>query len=578
MKLPIGQSDFKKIIDQKYNFVDKTLFIKEIIDEPAAVILITRPRRFGKTFNLSMLKYFFAEDVNSIPTQGLFEGLKISRESVYAEYQGQHPVVSLSFKDVKEDNFASAYKEIYSIIIDLYEEFSYLQESASLSKTQKDFYNRILTREADETDLAKSLKSLTEYLFFHHRQQPIVLIDEYDTPIHAGYLNGFYDEIVTFFRKFFSKGLKDNTLLHKAVLTGILRVSRESLFSGLNHLDVFSVLSPRYSSYFGFTEPEVIELLTQAKMEEKLIEVKDCYNGYHMGKTTLYNPWSIINFIQKGGILQPYWVNTSDNDLIKTLLSKSSVSFKDTFEALLQGNVLEKLIDENIVFSDLKTNNPTSIWSLFLMTGYLTTLKHHLTPQGSLCTLSIPNKEVSFLFQRIIEQWFSGDYGLDWYNEFLDYLLTGNIERFSQELKQLMELTVSVHDTGRSPEAFYHGLMVGLTASLHASPVYEIKSNRESGSGRYDYAIISREAQKLSIIMEFKQVKEPEGRTLSDSEMTELLKKTAETALAEISEKSYCTEIKQRGLTRVLKIGLAFSGKKFCLVHVLSGVSDKDSV
>ncbi|OYZ37155.1 MAG: hypothetical protein B7Y25_05215 [Alphaproteobacteria bacterium 16-39-46] len=320
MKLPIGQSDFKKIIDQKYNFVDKTLFIKEIIDEPAAVILITRPRRFGKTFNLSMLKYFFAEDVNSIPTQGLFEGLKISRESVYAEYQGQHPVVSLSFKDVKEDNFASAYKEIYSIIIDLYEEFSYLQESASLSKTQKDFYNRILTREADETDLAKSLKSLTEYLFFHHRQQPIVLIDEYDTPIHAGYLNGFYDEIVTFFRKFFSKGLKDNTLLHKAVLTGILRVSRESLFSGLNHLDVFSVLSPRYSSYFGFTEPEVIELLTQAKMEEKLIEVKDCYNGYHMGKTTLYNPWSIINFIQKGGILQPYWVNTSDNDLIKTLM------------------------------------------------------------------------------------------------------------------------------------------------------------------------------------------------------------------------------------------------------------------
>ncbi len=262
----------------------------------------------------------------------------------------------------------------------------------------------------------------------------------------------------------------------------------------------------------------------------------------------VFQPWSIINFIQKGGILQPYWVNTSDNDLIKTLLAKSSVSFKDTFEMLLQGNLLEKLIDENIVFSDLKTNNPTSIWSFFLMTGYLTATDHHLTPRGRLGALSIPNKEVSFLFQKIIEQWFSGDYGLDWYDQFLDALLTGNMEKFSVELKQFMEHTVSVHDTVRSPEAFYHGLMVGLTASLHASPFYEIRSNRESGDGRYDYAIISREAQKLSIIMGFKQVKEPEGKTLSDSEMTELLKKTAETALAQISEKSYCAEIEQRGL------------------------------
>ncbi|HQS83618.1 MAG TPA: AAA family ATPase [Alphaproteobacteria bacterium] len=570
MKLPIGESDFRTIIDQKFNFVDKTLFIKDVIEDSAKVILITRPRRFGKTLNLSMLQYFFAKDVNSIPTNGLFDGLKISRESVYEEYQGQYPVISLSFKDVKENNFALAYDKIYEIIVRLYNRFSYLQKSDSLSEENKFLYTRILRREANQAQLENSLDTLTEYLFLHHRQMPIVLIDEYDTPIHAGYLNGFYDKIIKFFRSFFSAGLKDNTLLYKAVLTGILRVSRESLFSGVNHLKIYSILNPKYSSYFGFTEPEVTELLTQAKMGSTLPNVKDWYNGYHMGVATLYNPWSIINFIQEEGILQPYWVNTSDNNLIKTLLSKSSVSFKNAFNDLLQGNVLEKFIDENIVFSDLKTNNPTSIWSLFLMTGYLTTLKHHYTEDGPLCALSIPNKEVSFLLKKIIKEWFSGNYGLEWYNEFLDYLLTGNIERFSQELKQLMEHTVSVHDTGRSPEAFYHGLMVGLTASLHASPVYEIRSNRESGSGRYDYAIISREAQKLSIIMEFKQVKEPEGRTLSDSEMTELLKKTAETALAEISEKSYCTEIKQRGLTRVLKIGLAFSGKKLCLLHELS--------
>ncbi len=570
MKLPIGQSDFKTIIDQKYNFVDKTLFIKEIIDEPAAVILITRPRRFGKTLNLSMLKYFFAEEVVSIPTKGLFEGLKISQEdSFYRDQQGQYPVVSLSFKDVKEDNFELAYRKVYGIIIQLYDEFSYLQESPSLSSTQKSFYTRILTREADQADLEDSLQMLTKCLFLHHRQQPIVLIDEYDAPIHAGYLNGFYEKIIKFFRSFFSAGLKDNTLLYKAVLTGILRVSRESLFSGVNHLDVFSVLSPRYSSYFGFTETEVTDLLKQAKMEDKLPQVKDWYNGYHIGESTLYNPWSIINFIQKEGVFDLYWVNTSDNDLIKTLIASSGFLFKDAFEGLFQGSFLERRLDENIVFSSLQKKNETAVWSLFLMTGYLTALSHEKTERGTFGTLAIPNKEVKALFRIIIEEWFSRDYGLDWYDQFLNALLTGNIEKFSSELKKIMEHTVSVHDTGGSPEAFYHGLMIGLTASLHASPFYDTRSNRESGSGRYDYAIISRDDQKLSILMEFKQVKEMGDKVLSELKMTDLLKKTAEAALDQISQKSYCAEIEQRGLTRVLKIGLAFSGKKFCLLHTL---------
>ena len=566
MRLPIGESDFKIVIDEKFNFVDKTLFIKDIIEEAAKVILITRPRRFGKTFNLSMLQYFFAKEVESIPTKGLFDGLKISQESVYAEYQGQYPVISLSFKDVKEDNFGLAYDKIYEIIMNLYDEFSYLQKSEFLSEFQKSSYARILGRETDQEGLEDSLQMLTSFLFLHHKQKPIVLIDEYDTPIHAGYLNGFYDEIITFFKGFFSAGLRDNTLLYKAVLTGILRVSEESLFPWFNRLlEVSSILSSKYSSYFGFSETEVTKLLTQAKMEEKLAEVKDWYNGYHMAETTVYNPWSIINFIQEGGALQPYWVNTSDNEQIKILYTESPISFKDDIENLLQGKIVEKLIDENVGFSD--TNTPLAVRSLFLMTGYLTSLNYLYIPQGPLCRLSIPNKEVRFLFQRIIEQWFSGDYGLDWYDQFLDALLTGNIEKFSAELKQLMEHTVSVHDTGRSPEAFYHGLMVGLTASLHGSPFYEIKSNRESGEGRYDYAIISREPQKLSIIMEFKQVKEPEDKTLSASEMTSLLKQNAEAALDQIGKKSYCAEIVQRGLSRVLKIGLAFSGKKFCLVH-----------
>ncbi|HQS93352.1 MAG TPA: AAA family ATPase [Alphaproteobacteria bacterium] len=573
MKLPIGESDFKIIIDEKFNFVDKTLFIKDVIDDSAKVILITRPRRFGKTLNLSMLQYFFAEEVDSIPTKGLFDGLKISQEDAYYNQQGQHPVVYLSFKDVKEDNFESAYQKIYRIVVRLYQNFSYLQESTSLSETQKLFYDCVLKGEASQVELEESLQILTEYLFLHHRQKPLVLIDEYDAPIHAGYLNGFYDKMIGFFRSFFSAGLKDNKHLYKAVLTGILRVSRESLFSGLNHLMIYSVLDSEFSTYFGFTEFEVKDLLCQAGMQDKFPDVKDWYNGYHIGETTLYNPWSIINFIQKKGVFDLYWVNTSDNDLIKKLLSEASFSFKDAFEDLLLRNSLEKFIDTNIVFSDLKRNNPTSIWSLFLMSGYLTTRKYQLTGDGPLCELSIPNKEVSFLFKKIIKEWFSKDYGLDWYNEFLDALLTGNIDKFASELKKIMEHTVSIHDTGRSPEAFYHGLMIGLTASLHASPFYEIRSNRESGEGRYDYVIISREDQKLSILMEFKQVKEPEGKTLSDEQMTDLLKQGAETALDQISQKSYCAEIEQRGLTRVLKIGLAFSGKKFCLVHVTSGGS-----
>ncbi|MBS0185715.1 MAG: AAA family ATPase, partial [Proteobacteria bacterium] len=386
MRLPIGESDFRTIIEEKFNFVDKTLFIKEVIEEGPKVILITRPRRFGKTLNLSMLQYFFAPEVRGIPTKGLFEGLKISQEPLYEEYQGKIPVISLSFKDVKEDSFEKAYDKIYEIIVGLYKNFSYLQKSDIFSEEFKFLYNCLLKREANQAQLENSLKELTEYLFAYHKTPPLILIDEYDTPIHAGYLNGFYDKIVSFFRNFFSVSLKDNPCLYKAVLTGILRVSRESLFSGLNHLEVYSVLNSKFSSYFGFTEGEVEGLLHQAQMDDKITEVKDWYNGYHMSDETVYNPWSIINFIQKGGVLQPYWVNTSDNELIKTLLTGSSFSFKDDFEGLLQGTSREETIDENIVFSDLDKGDESAIWSLFLMTGYLTALNHQITFRGdSLC-------------------------------------------------------------------------------------------------------------------------------------------------------------------------------------------------
>ncbi|MBS0185716.1 MAG: AAA family ATPase [Proteobacteria bacterium] len=381
-----------------------------------------------------------------------------------------------------------------------------------------------------------------------------------------GLIRGFYDEILSFFRNFYIASFRDNPCLFKAVLKGILNVERESLFPDFNRsLEISSVLSSKFSSCFGFTESEIEELLNQAHHIEKMKEIKDWYEGYHMNHTVVYSPWSMVNFIQKEWELRPYWVDRADSGLIKTLFADSPPSFKDEIADLLQGKRVEEMIDENVGFSEV--NTPLLIRSLFLKTGYLTAL-HYLYLLGApLCQLAIPNKEVSFLFQRIIEGWFVQNYGLEWYQQFLNSLLTGDIEKFSAELKELMDHTVSIHDTGRSPEAFYHGLMIGLTASLHGSPLYEIRSNRERGSGRYDYAIIAREPQTLSILMDFKRVQEGEDKTLSPLEREDLLKQTAEEALIQITQKAYYAEIQQRGLTRLLKIGLAFSGKKFCLVH-----------
>ncbi|MEI8295972.1 MAG: AAA family ATPase, partial [Alphaproteobacteria bacterium] len=332
MRLPIGQSDFRKIIDGKFDFVDKSLLIPQILDG-AEVILITRPRRFGKTLNMSMLRYFFAETVDGQPTKGLFDNLKVmqSGEEVL-KHHGHYPVIFLSFRDIKETSFASAYQKIYETIIRVYSEFAYLQNSDLLLDHQKDFFRSVLQQKANQAQLETSLLLLTDYLFKHHRVKPIVLIDEYDTPIQSGFLNGYYNEVIGFFRGLFGAALKDNQHLSKAVMTGIMRVSRESLFSGLNNIKAYSVLHPKFSSFFGFTQEEVDQLLSKASLQNKASAVKHWYNGYQIGNSTLYNPWSIVNCIEDEGTLQPFWINTSDNALIKDLLLKSSNDFKSKFE------------------------------------------------------------------------------------------------------------------------------------------------------------------------------------------------------------------------------------------------------
>lgn len=568
MQLPIGYDNFRAVVENGLDFVDKSLFIRDILaDKVAQAAVFTRPRRFGKTFNLSMLHHFLADNVNGKATEDLFEGLKIAKEKDLCQrHQGKYPVVFITFKDVKKENYEAAYAVLRNLMSDVYAEHRYLLSSSALYDEDKEFYQAILKQKADEIFLQVSLKNLTRYLSFHHGVKPWLLIDEYDTPIQASYVHGHYDPMIDFMRGLFGAALKTNPYLERAVITGILRVAKESLFSGVNNLVVYSLLQSEYAEYFGFTEEEVAELLREAKLEDRALEIRQWYNGYQAGETVLYNPWSMASCIKKKGELVPYWVNTSDNHLIRDLLVKSSVGFKAEFECLLEGNAVEKLIDENTVFGDLQKSE-WAVWSFLLMAGYLKVIGQRRTDQGLWCGLAIPNREVRDLYRQIIERWFSNGHGIEWYNNFLNHLLMGDLEEFERELRRLMEETVSVHDFSRDPEAFYHGFMLGLTASLSRSEEYDLESNRESGYGRFDYMIYSRDKSKLSLLLEFKRVE-----AVKDAEKLRVkLEEAAEEALVQMDGQRYVAEAEKRGCQRVLKISLAFSGKRFVLRHAYEG-------
>ncbi len=408
MKLPIGCSDFEKIIDEGYYFVDKTPFIEDVIED-GEVALIIRPRRFGKSLGLSMLRYFFER--SKVSRGHLFKNLKISKKKTLCEeHQGKYPVIFLTFKDVKETSYDAAYEKILQLIVKTYDAFSkILLASNQLTKFQKNYIKKILTKQVSQSELADSIFMLSQIFYDHYGQRVVILIDEYDTMIQSGYLHGYYESIVNFFRDLLSPALKDNTYLFKAVLTGILRVSKESLFSGMNNISVYSLLHPRYATYFGFTEQETLQLLTQAQLQGKAAEVKEWYNGYKFNQQVLYNPWSILSFIQAEGTLKPYWVNTSDNALIKDLLEKSNSIFRDELAVLLKGASIRHVIDDDFVFSDLNKNNEATLWNLLLMAGYL---KVDTCEDGDLepeCDLSIPNKEIAKLYKKIVKDWFSGN-------------------------------------------------------------------------------------------------------------------------------------------------------------------------
>ncbi len=564
MLLPTGHDNFKSLIKSKLTFVDKSLFIKEILDDnsaPAAVI--TRPRRFGKTLNLSMLHYFVAnKECAGEDTGYLFDNLNISKidNGAYLKYQGQFPSIFISFKEVNAESFDQTYNDLCELIIATFNMHNYLEQSEKISKANRELFTIIVSRKANESQIKNSLKTLTACLAEHHGSNPWLFIDEYDAPIQAGYLHNYYDKITNLMRGMLGAALKTNEYLERSIITGILRVAKESLFSGLNNLCVYSILHKKYSEHFGFTEAEVASLLKMSGLNNKE-EVRQWYNGYVFGGTTVYNPWSIARYINEKGVLKAYWINTSDNKLIKDLLLESNIEFKKQFELLLQDKTISKFIDEDMVFENLKSNTQ-SAWSLLVMSGYLKVVTTTTNELGDLVyECAIPNKEVRDLYCEIIKYWLCDNRGIELYQSFLMHLLVGNIDKFAECLGQLLMRVVSVHDVARSPEMFYHGLWLGLLAGLDPKR-YEYNSNKESGLGRYDITIIPRDISKSAIILELKSITTP---NLTEKALNTLLNREAQTALKQINQKQYTAEAKQRGFAKIIKLGIAFCGKEFRL-------------
>jgi hypothetical protein len=567
IKLPIGYDNFREIINQKLYLIDKSLFIKEILDDrETKVVVITRPRRFGKTLNLSMLQHFLAPEVDGFQTKDLFDNLKITQVAhgeYFKTYQGKYPVIFISLKNIKKATFQESIEGFRNLIQELYRTHQHILKSQKLEPNEKNLFKKFLCGKATKVALEDSLKILSELLKKYHNQEPYLLIDEYDTPIQHAYSNKYYNEMIDFIRSLFGAALKGNSNITKAVVTGILRISKESLFSDLNNVNVYSLLDERYSQYFGFTEEEMNSLLVQVNLTEKATEVRDWYNGYRMGQTTVYNPWSIANFVNHR-CFKPYWINTSDNQLIRDLLTKSTDNFRLQTEELLKGNSIQQTIDDKMVYGDLLYRNEMAAWSLLLFAGYLKVIEMKKIGVEWVYELNIPNHEVKEFYLKTIQRWLTGDGNPNLYNTILEALLNGNIEKFSEYFAMFIEQTTSYHDYQHDPEAFYHGLLIGLTASLYGNTKYQIISNRESGFGRYDYLIFSHDFTKPTIIFELKRVKKPKATT-TDEELETLLNNTATAALNQITAQNYLTEAKKLGATNIIEIGLAFCGKQFAI-------------
>ena len=531
--LPIGIDDFKTIIEEDYYYVDKTKMIESLLDDSAGVTLFTRPRRFGKTLNMSMLNYFFNLKKKE-ENRKLFENLYISK-SKYMDQQGEYPVIYLSFKDIKALNWEKCYYLTRRLITYLYNEFEFLREKLN-KKDLSDFDKVWLDEEG--ADWENSLKNLLRYLYEYHNKKVVVLIDEYDTPIVSGYNNGYKKEVLALYRSLYSTVLKSNAHLQFSVMTGILRIAKEGIFSGLNNLKVNSIFSEKYSEYYGMTEEEVLEGLKYYNLEYEINYVKDWYDGYQFGNIEVYNPWSIINFLDNGK-LKPYWQGTAGNETINELLDRGNKEIFDDLEKLFRKEIVYKKIRDFTEFTD----DINEIWELFLYSGYLTTSGEQKDKEHP---IRIPNREIMEFFEdRFIDR-FTGNYQK--FSDTIRYLRAGNIEKFGEILQNEVISSLSYFDTDKD-EKYYKVFLIGIFVALMND--YVRLSERESGHGRADLILEPKKKENPGYIFEFK---------VSKSE--EELESYAEEGFGQIKEKKYDTELINHGVTEIIYIGLAFYKKK----------------
>ena len=547
LPLPIGISDYR-LASTEYYYVDKTMMIKDFLDERPMVSLFTRPRRFGKTLNMDMLRTFFEKTDED--TSVYFKNKKIwACGEKYRSHQGKYPVIFLSFKDIKCDTWEETFDAVKDLFSKEASRHGELKSADVFNEYEEAYMEKILSGTATPVELSVALANLSMMLHKYHGVAPIIIIDEYDTPIQQGHIKGFYDEIIGFMRNLFSGGLKDNKHLTYGFLTGILRVAKESIFSGLNNLAINSILDTKYSEYFGFTADEVKEIARYYHAEDKYDEICEWYDGYKFGNTEIFNPWSVINYFRNGCQPRAYWQSTGSNDIIGEILSGADETIYEKLNALLQGESFLTYIDTGVIYPQVKSN-PSSVYSFLLVAGYLKVIKSEPSFSGDfMCEVALPNKEITFVYNKEILQKLNNIVPQATAISIQEAIYSGDTAALQKNLGTLLMQSVSSYDT--VGENFYHGLVLGLCATLDNR--FYITSNRESGEGRYDICLCPKDAKMPGVLIELKAAKD-----CADDE----LKALSETALKQINDRKYDTELTTKGVKNIFKYGVAFSGKK----------------
>ncbi len=559
--LPIGVDNFEKLIKDGYCYIDKTMFIKELLDLKGEVNLFIRPRRFGKTLNLSMLRYFFedtGETKKNEENKSLFQGLKIMEQGEeYTEHMGDYPVINLTLKSTKQPSFESAYSKLRKAIADEFQRHQYILADGKINEEDKKLFRKIADRRAGYDDYSGALEFLSKCLYQATEKKSVILIDEYDVPLENAYFRGFYEEMVDFIRSLFESALKTNDYLQIAVITGCLRISKESIFTGLNHLNIISILDKKYSEYFGFTEEEVHRMMSYYEVESRFSTMKEWYDGYLFGDMEVYNPWSVIKFLYDlysdvGAFPHPYWINTSSNDIIKELIVRADRETKGQIERLLEGGTLDIQVHEEVTYEDMYSNGE-NLWNFLYFTGYLTKESEYFKESSIFLRARIPNIEVKTIYQNTILNWLKAVIKKEDFHDLYLAMEEGDAQKMTDILNGQLFRTISFYD---SAENFYHGFLTGI---MSQSENYLVKSNREMGKGRSDILVKSPSLRGRSFVLELKV-----SGSIAD------LENDAEKALQQIYDKRYMEELRAEGYRKIDCYGISFF-RKDCEVRFGKG-------